>query len=264
MMHHAVGEWSRTDFAPFGFVDVKMTVAPRPVGVFCQMLLKPHQAVSHQLQEDRRWQWGLPPTGNANYAWLQHMLYHLSSNGRAGIVLANGSMSTSTTAEAIIRQAMVDADLVDCMVALPPQLFFNTQIPACLWFLNRAKPDHRQGQTLFIDARNMGSMVDRTRRELDEEDLLTIATTYREWRTPEGDYEDQAGFCKSATIEDIVGHNYVLTPGRYVGAPDMDEDDEPFEEKMARLTATLNEQFAESARLEAIIRQNLSKLGYDG
>lgn len=215
------------------------------------------------LEDDKRWRYGTPPNGNANYAWIQHMLHHLSRDGRAGIVLANGSMSTSTGAEADIRQNLIDADLVDCMVALPPQLFFNTQIPACLWFLNRNKPAHRRSEILFIDARRMGTMVDRTRRELDEDDLHTIASTYHVWRDPDGDYADKNGFCASASTEEIVAHNYVLTPGRYVGAPDVEDDGEPFEEKMERLTATLREQFAESARLEVIIKQNLAKLGYD-
>ncbi|MBE2269347.1 MAG: N-6 DNA methylase, partial [Anaerolinea sp.] len=214
------------------------------------------------LAEDNRWQYGIPPNGNANYAWVQHMLYHLSNRGRAGFVLSNGSMSTNTSSEGDIRRAIIDADLVDCMVALPPQLFTNTQIPACLWFINRNKPAHRRQQTLFIDARNMGYLVNRTLRELSDDEIARVAATYHNWRTGEGAYADVPGFCKSATTDEIAGHGYVLTPGRYVGAADMEGDGEPFEEKLARLTATLNEQFAESARLEQVIRENLARLGY--
>lgn len=215
------------------------------------------------LADDPRWLFDTPPAGNANFAWVQHMLYHLTANGRAGFVLSNGSMSTNTRGEKEIRQAIIEADLVDCMVALPPQLFYNTQIPACLWFLNKAKPAHRKGETLFIDARKMGFMVDRTLRDLSDDDVAQITSTYHNWRTGDGEYHDSAGFCKSATLDEIAGHGYVLTPGRYVGAADVEDDGEPFEEKMARLTATLREQFAESARLEAIIKENLAKLGYD-
>jgi len=215
------------------------------------------------LDDDPRWIFETPPTGNANFGWVQHMIYHLSANGRAGFVLSNGSMSTNTRGEKEIRQRIVETDLVDCMVALPPQLFYNTQIPACLWFLNKAKPAHRKGETLFIDARRMGYMIDRTLRDLSEEDIERIAGTYHLWRVGNGEYQDEAGFCKSATLEEIAGHGYVLTPGRYVGAPDVEDDGEPFEEKMDRLTSTLREQFAESERLEAIIKDNLGKLGYD-
>lgn len=214
------------------------------------------------LEKDPRWQFGVPPTGNANYAWVQHIVYHLSARGRAGFVLSNGSMSTNTSSEGEIRQRIVDADLVDCMVALPPQLFYNTQIPACLWFLNRDKPAHRAGQTLFIDARSMGFLVTRVLRDLSDEDITRIARTYHNWRTGEGEYQDVAGFCKTATLDEIRGHGYVLTPGRYVGAAAQDADAEPFAEKMERLTATLKEQFAESARLERIIEENLRRLGF--
>ena len=215
------------------------------------------------LEDDPRWLYGTPPSGNANFAWVQHMIYHMTSTGRAGFVLSNGSMSTNTRGEKEIRQAMVDDDLIDCMIALPPQLFYNTQIPACLWFLNKAKPAHRKGETLFIDARRMGYMIDRTLRDLRDEDIHKITETYRIWRTDGNSYADEAGFCKSATLEEIAGHGYVLTPGRYVGASDVEDDGEPFDEKMDRLTATLREQFAESERLEAIIKKNLAKLGYD-
>jgi type I restriction enzyme M protein len=214
------------------------------------------------LEDDARWTYDIPPANNANFAWVQHFIYHLSQNGRAGFVLSNGSMSTSTRGEKEIRQKMIEDDIVECMVAMPPQLFYNTQIPACLWFLSGRKPDQRAGQTLFIDARRMGSMIDRTLRDLTEDDIALIAGSYHAWRE-NGDYADEAGFCKSATLEEIAGHGYVLTPGRYVGAPDMEADDEPFDEKMVRLTATLQEQFAESARLETVIKENLRKLGYD-
>jgi type I restriction enzyme M protein len=215
------------------------------------------------LESDPRWQFGTPPANNANYAWMQHILYHLSAHGRAGIVLSNGSMSTSTSNEGAIRQRIVEADLVDCMIALPPQLFFSTQIPVCLWFLNRNKPAHRQGQTLFIDARGMGYLTTRVLRDLKDEEIAQIAHTFHNWRTGEGDYQDVPGFCKSAPLDEIRGHGYVLTPGRYVGAAAQDEDDEPFAEKMARLTAELKAQFAESARLEQVILENLKRIGYD-
>lgn len=215
------------------------------------------------LQEDQRWWFGIPPANNANFAWIQHIVSHLSTTGRAGFVLANGSMSTSTNAEADIRKSLIDADLIDCMVALPSQLFHNTQIPVCLWFVNRKKPEHRRGQVLFVDARNMGEMINRTQRDLPPTDRNTITSAYHAWLDPEGDYDDVAGFVKSATQAEIQGHNYVLTPGRYVGAPDLDDDGEPFPEKMERLTAQLMEHFAESARLEAIIRENLARLGYE-
>ncbi|MEZ4672289.1 MAG: class I SAM-dependent DNA methyltransferase [Anaerolineae bacterium] len=214
------------------------------------------------LEDDPRWVYGVPPTRNANYAWVQHIIYHLSTNGRAGFVLSNGSMSTNTSSEGKIRAAIVDADLVDCMVALPPQLFTNTQIPACLWFINRRKPEHRRGQTLFIDTRSMGTLVSRTLRMLNEDEIQCIAEKYHNWRTGEREYTDMPGFCKSVTLDEIAGHGYILTPGRYVGAADVEDDGEPFAEKMKRLTATLREQFAESARLEQIINENLGRLGY--
>jgi type I restriction enzyme M protein len=215
------------------------------------------------LADDPRWIFDTPPANNANFAWVQHMIYHLSNAGRAGFVLSNGSMSTNTRGEKEIRQKIIEADIVDCMVALPPQLFYNTQIPACLWFLNLAKPESRKKQTLFIDARNMGYMLDRTLRDFGDEDIATITSAYRTWRTGEGEYENRAGFCKSVTLEEIVGHDYVLTPGRYVGAADVHEDGEPFVEKMERLTATLLGQFEESARLEQHIRENLTRLEYE-
>ncbi len=213
------------------------------------------------LTEDPRWQFGVPPVGNANFAWVQHILYHLGTRGRAGIVLSNGSMSTNTRGEKEIRHTIIEADLVDCMVALPPQLFYNTQIPACLWFLNKNKPAHRKAQTLFIDARQMGYLLDRTLRDLTDDDINKVASTYHAWRTDDDGYQDEAGFCKTASLDEIAGHGYILTPGRYVGAADVEDDDEPFDEKLLRLTNTLSQQFLESARLEQIIRDNLARLG---
>jgi type I restriction enzyme M protein len=230
------------------------------------------------LKDDRRWQFGVPPASNANFAWVQHFIYHLAPTGLAGFVLANGSMSTAISGEGEIRKAIVEADLVDCMVALPGQLFYSTQIPVCLWFIARDKRNgrfrDRRGETLFIDARQMGTMIDRTHRELTEEDISQIAGIYHAWRgdrTPspsegegrgEGEYEDIPGFCKAATLDDIRSHNYILTPGRYVGAAEVEDDDEPFEEKLERLTAELREQMAEAARLDTLIWANLEELGY--
>lgn len=222
----------------------------------------------HRVDDDVRWKYGTPPKGNANYAWVQHFIHHLAPDGMAGFVLANGSMSSNQSGEGDIRKAIVEADLVDCMVALPGQLFYSTQIPVCLWFLTKSKNDgkHRghARETLFIDARKLGTLVDRVHRELTEEDIKKIVSTYRAWRGEKtaGKYEDIAGFCKSAKTEDIAGHGYVLTPGRYVGAEEVEADDEPFEEKMTRLVAELNAQFSESAKLEAEIRKNLKSLGF--
>ena len=219
-----------------------------------------------RLKEDSRWQYGIPPKGNANYAWVQHMISHLAPGGMAGFVLANGSMSSNQSGEGEIRQNMIEADLVDCMVALPGQLFYNTQIPACLWFLTRNKKNNkfrdRRGETLFIDARKLGVLRDRVHRELTEAEVERIAQTYHAWRGEKGagKYEDVPGFCKSATLDEIKGHSYVLTPGRYVGAEEVEDDDEPFAEKMARLTAQLEEQFSESAKLEVAIKENLRGL----
>ena len=238
------------------------------------------------LRQDVRWKFGMPPVNNANYAWIQHFIHHLSPVGVAGFVLANGSMSTQTSNEGEIRKALIEADLVDCMVALPGQLFFTTQIPVCLWFLARDKKNHkrrdRRGETLFIDARKMGTLVDRVHRELTVEEIAKISDCYHAWKSKEGragsplpaaggktserrarsdaPYHDEAGFCKSVKLEEICSHGYVLTPGRYVGAADVADDGEPFEEKMKRLTATLEEQFAESAKLEKAIRGNLKAL----
>jgi type I restriction enzyme M protein len=220
------------------------------------------------LKDDPRWMYGVPPAGNANYAWVQHFLHHLAPTGLAGFVLANGSMSSNQSGEGEIRKNIVEADLVDCMVALPGQLFYSTQIPVCLWFLTRNKSNgkfrKRQGETLFIDARKMGSLVDRIHRELTDEDVARIAGTYHTWRgdADTGAYEDVPGFCKSASLDEIRKHGHVLTPGRYVGAEAAEEDDEPFEEKMKRLVATLKEQQAEGAKLDQAINANLAELGY--
>ena len=221
------------------------------------------------LREDKRWKYGVPPVRNANFAWVQHMIYHLAPTGVAGFVLANGSMSSNQSGEGEIRKNIIEADLVDCMVALPGQLFYSTQIPACLWFLARDKKNSRfrdrRGEVLFIDARKMGQMVDRTHRELTAEDIARIASTYHAWRGDKNldkKYEDIPGFCKAATLQEIRKHGYVLTPGRYVGAEPAPEDTEPFEEKMKRLTAQLREQMAEARRLDRAIAANLKHLGF--
>lgn len=227
-----------------------------------------------RLREDVRWKYGVPPAGNANYAWLQHIIHHLAPHGTAGVVLANGSMSSNQSGEGEIRKAMVDADVVDCMVALPGQLFYSTQIPACLWFLARDKSNGRAGKEhlrdrrgliLFIDARNLGVMVDRTRRELTDEDVKKIANTYHAWRGEKnaGEYADLPGFCKSATLEEIQNQGYVLTPGRYVGAEEQEDDGEPFEEKMKRLISEWKAQQKEASRLDMVIEKNLKELGYE-
>jgi type I restriction enzyme M protein len=245
-----------------------------------------------RLREDKRWKYGVPPAGNANFAWVQHIVHHLAPTGTAGFVLANGSMASNQSGEGVIRKNLIEADLVDCMIALPGQLFYSTQIPACLWFLARDKSGRspsprlrgegngegqlrdRRGHVLFIDARKLGRMVDRTHRELSDEDIARIANTYHAWRGShsfplpqgegqgEGEYKDIPGFCKSATLDDIRKHGHVLTPGRYVGAEAQADDGEPFEQKMKRLVATLREQQAEAAKLDAAIAANLKELGY--
>ncbi len=224
-----------------------------------------------RLREDVRWKFGAPPVGNANYAWLQHIFHHLAPNGTAGVVLANGSMSSQQSGEGDIRKAMLEADAVDCMVALPGQLFYSTQIPACLWFLVRNKNPgkglrDRRGQVLFIDARKLGVLVDRTRRELTDEEIQKIANTYHAWRGEKdaGEYTDIPGFCKAASLDEIRKHGHVLTPGRYVGAAEAEDDGEPFEEKMLRLSALWREQRAEAVKLDAAIEANLKSLGYGG
>lgn len=247
---------------------------------------------SDELTDDPRWAgYEVPPTGNANYAWILHMISKLSENGTAGFVLANGSMSSNTSGEGQIRQKIIENDLVDCMIALPGQLFYTTQIPVCLWFITKNKKARkagengdvqlrdRQGETLFIDARNMGSMISRVHKELTTEDIATIAETYHNWRTNNwnngddgqdspsvarghGARSDRAGFCKSATLEDIAKNDYVLTPGRYVGAAEVEDDGIPFEVKMKELSQTLYQQMKEAEELDKTIRKNLEELGY--
>jgi len=239
--------------------------------------------------DDVRWQYGVPPKGNANFAWVQHFIHHLAPHGMAGFVLANGSMSSNQSGEGDIRKALIEADLVDCMVAMPGQLFYSTQIPVCLWFLAKdrsgvaanaraARTRDRRKQTLFIDARKLGTLIDRVHRELTDADLQKIAGTYHAWRGDSAPqvsglksqvsgfkppvYSDVPGFCKSATTAEIAAHGHVLTPGRYVGAEEIEDDGDPFEEKMPRLVAELQAQFSESAKLEKAIRANLKGLGY--
>jgi type I restriction enzyme M protein len=216
------------------------------------------------LEGDPRWVYGTPPQGNANYAWLQHMLYHLKPTGRAGIVLANGSMSSSQNSEGDIRRAMVDADKVEVMIALPGQLFFNTQIPACLWFLVKEKRV-RQGEVLFIDARKLGSMISRVQTEFTDEVIGKIASTVAAWRgeADAGEYQDTPGYCRSVTLAEIAEHGHVLTPGRYVGAEAVEDDDEGFADKMQQLTEKLGEQMAKGSELDQLIRQKLGGLGYE-
>ena len=269
----------------------------------------------NELEDDRRWMgYTTPPTGNANYAWILHMLSKLSENGTAGFVLANGSMSSNTSGEGVIRKELIEKDMVDCMIALPGQLFYTTQIPVCLWFMTKNKAPKvierppagragsrdadssqqekfrdREGETLFIDARNMGTMIDRTQKELTKDDIAHIANTYHSWRNMDvtsndseqsgesyremdvtssapqesGVYRDVAGYCKSATLEEIKANDYVLTPGRYVGIAEEEDDGIHFEDKMTELTATLKEQMAQAEQLDASIRQNLEALGYE-
>ena len=218
-----------------------------------------------RLREDARWKFGVPPVGNANYAWLQHIHHHLAPNGTAGVVLANGSMSSSQSGEGDIRKAMIEGGVVDCMVALPGQLFYSTQIPACLWFLAKNTKNgrfcDRSSEILFIDARKLGVMVDRTRREFEDADIAKITNTYHRWREGQ-DYEDVPGFCKSAELDAIKGHGHVLTPGRYVGAEEQEDDGEPFKDKMKRLVAQLREQQTEAVKLDDAIAANLKGLGY--
>ena len=211
------------------------------------------------LLDDPRWKWGTPPAGNANYGWIEHMLDKLSQKGKAGVVLANGSLSSNTSNEGEIRKTILNNDLVDCIVALPDKLFYTTGIPVCIWFFNRDKK--HKGQTLFIDARKMGDMVNRRLRELSDEDIKKIANTYIAWQNEDG-YEDVQGYCKVASIDEIKKHDYILTPGRYVGIEEVEDDGEPFEEKMDRLTTTLANQFKKSRELEEEIRKQLGGIGY--
>jgi type I restriction enzyme M protein len=223
-----------------------------------------------RLRDDKRWQYGVPPAGNANFAWVQHMVHHLAPAGVAGFVLANGSMSSNQSGEGEIRKNLIEVDLVDCMVALPGQLFYSTQIPACLWFLARDRKNgkfrDRRGQVLFIDAHKLGRMADRTHKDLTDEDVARIASTYHAWRGEKdaGEYADVAGFCKSAPLEEVRKHGHVLTPGRYVGTEAVQDDGEPFDEKMQRLTEALREQMAGGRRLDTLIDANLKGLGFGG
>lgn len=241
-----------------------------------------------RLIDDVRWKYGTPPEGNANYAWLQHMIYHLAPNGVAGIVLANGSLSSNTSNEGEIRKNLLESDLVDAIVALPDKLFYSTGIPVSLWILNRNKKNNpkyrsREREVLFIDARNLGEMIDRRHRELKYEDIRKIADAYHNWRIVSnaqskdeysmpmaaesgevyGGYEDIKGFCYSAKLDEIREHEYVLTPGRYVGIEEVEDDGIPFEEKMENLTSELSELFAKSRRLEEEVRKNLGGIGYE-
>lgn len=211
------------------------------------------------LSGDIRWKYGVPPKGNANYAWIQHMIHHLSPRGTAGFVLANGSMSSQSSGEGEIRKKLLEADMVDAIVTLPSQLFFNTGIPACLWFVSRDRTN-RSGKTLFVDGRNLGKMINRRNRELTEEDIAKVAKAYHDFKTQNGEYQDVAGFSKVATLDEIKEHDHVLTPGRYVGSEEVEEDDEAFVEKMARLTMELDMQFAKSRELEERIKTNLGRI----
>ena len=233
-----------------------------------------------RLRDDVRWKYGVPPTSNANFAWIQHIVHHLAPSGTAGVVLANGSMSSTQNGEDAIRRALIEGvngapGVVDCMIALPGQLFYSTQIPVCLWFLARdksngiarnAKLRDRRGEILFIDARKLGHMVDRTRKEFSDADIAEITRAYHAWRgeADAGAYEDVPGFCKSASLEEIKGHGYVLTPGRYVGSADVEDDDVPFDGRIAVLRATLEEQFAESEALTVAIREAFARVAADG
>ncbi len=214
---------------------------------------------SEALAGDPRWRYGIPPAGNANYAWLQHMLYHLAPTGRMALLLANGSMSSQSSGEGDIRRALIEADLVEAMIALPSKLFTNAAVPACIWVLHKDKP--RKGETLFIDARQMGYLIDRAKRSFSDADIERITTTYHRWQKADG-YQNEAAYSYAATTAEIARNDYVLTPGRYVGTAETEEDSEPFAEKMTRLTALLNEQFAQGAALEAQIKANLKKIGF--
>ncbi|GMX58026.1 MAG: class I SAM-dependent DNA methyltransferase [Candidatus Yanofskyibacterium parasiticum] len=219
------------------------------------------------LQKDARWQFGMPPASNANYAWLSHMIYHLSPKGIMACVLANGSLSSQTNNEGEIRKSLVENDLVDCIVALPKQLFYNTGIPACIWFISRKRTGNgdrkRTGEILFIDASEIGFMADRTHREFTEKDIAKVSETYHEWRKQNGKYKDIKGFCKSANLEEIAKHNFVLTPGRYIELKDEEDDGIPFNEKITGLTRKLAEQMGEEKKLDEEIKKQLKNIGYD-
>ena len=216
-----------------------------------------------RIQDDIRWKYGVPPAGNANFAWLQHMLHHLNPvGGVAGTVLANGSLSSNTSNEGVIRKNMINDDVVECIVSLPGQLFYSTGIPVSLWIMRKGKTEYSRGKILFIDARELGHMIDRRIKELSEDDIQKIASTYQNWRQGK-EYEDVQGFCKSATLEEVSAQDYILTPGRYVGIAEKEIDGEPFEEKMERLTAELSDLFEESITLQGKIKSKLSSLGFD-
>jgi type I restriction enzyme M protein len=220
-----------------------------------------------KIKDDVRWKYGVPPAGNANYAWIQHIIHHLAPTGIAGYVLANGSLSSNTSGEGEIRKNLIQKGLVDCIVAMPSQLFYTTQIPACLWFVSRDRYDHkfrnRHDEILFIDVRKMGSMVTRKNRELTDADIQRISGVYHAWRTISGKYEDVKGFCKAAKISEVEKNGFVLTPGRYVGSDYIEEDDGVFEEKMAKLTKELSGQFKQSKELEDRIKKNLKSIGFE-
>lgn len=213
---------------------------------------------AEKLQEDVRWKYGIPPSGNANFAWMQHMIHHLSPTGKIGLVLANGALSSQSGGEGMIRENIIKADLVECIVAMPDKLFYSTGIPVSLWFLNRSKK--QTGKTVFIDARGLGTMVTRKLRELSEDDIMKIANTYEAY--VEGTLEDEKGFCAVVSTEDIAKQDYILTPGRYVGIAETQDDGEPFEEKMARLTSELGDLFEQSHKLEDEIRKQLASIGF--
>ena len=219
------------------------------------------------LRDDARWAYGIPPVGNANYAWMQHMIYHLAPNGSMAMVLSNGSLSSNTSNEGEIRKNILKADLVDCILMLPKQLFYNTGIPACVWFISRNKKDgihrDRSKEVLLIDASELGYMKDRTHREFSDEDIEKISSTYHEWKKKDNKYEDVKGYCKSATLEDIEKNNWVLTPGRYVGIPDEEDDGIPFEVKMTKLVKELKEEMEEGNVLDEKIKESLKEVGFD-
>jgi type I restriction enzyme M protein len=218
------------------------------------------------LRDDIRWKYGVPPTGNANFAWVQHFIYHLSPAGIAGFVLSNGSLSSNTSNEGEIRKAIIKEDIVDCVVALPSQLFYNTMIPACLWFVNKKKSPNRKGEVLFIDARNLGQLINRRQRTLTEEDIKKISNTYDLWKKADNtntSYKDELAFCKSAKLEEIEKQGFILTPGRYVGFKEEEEDPEVFQEKMLRLTKELSQQIEEGKKLDEEIKKNLKGIGFE-
>ena len=214
------------------------------------------------IQDDARWKYGIPPANNANYAWIEHIISKLSPNGVAGFVLANGSMSTATKSEAEIRKNIIEAGLVDCIITMPKNLFYNVTIPVCLWFISK-KRENRKDKILFIDARKMGYMETRKHREMKDDEIKQIYDTYHNWCDGKEEYQDVQGFCKSANIEEVRGHEYILTPGRYVGLEEIEGDGEPFDEKMTRLTEELVEMFAKSHHLEEEIKQRLGAIGYE-